>query len=306
MNQVDEITAAEWDVWTTTARVVTTDPSQLDRARSLVVDHLAEVDAAASRFRADSEVRRIAASTATAHRISPVLADLVRVALESAATTQGAVDPTLGTVMIDLGYDNAGLHAGPDAENPVSGFTASRRRPATWHDVVLDGDILRLPPGTLLDLGATAKARTADLCACRIVDDLGGGALVSLGGDLRVAGAEPLNGWNVLVQDGQDQPASHIRLGGAQAVATSSTLHRIWRRDGVLRHHVVDPHTCLSADPVWRTVSVAAETCLRANTLSTYSVIIGQQAPAMLTQHGVAARLVDAAGMVHVVGGWPQ
>jgi thiamine biosynthesis lipoprotein len=178
-------------------------------------------------------------------------------------------------------------------------------RRATWRDVALEGETLRLPPGTLLDLGATAKAVAADRCAEEVADRFGCGALVSLGGDLRVAGAEPPDGWNVLVQDGDDEPASRIRLSGAQAVATSSTLWRRWQHDGQAMHHLVDAMTLLPARPVWRTVTVAAETCLRANTLSTQCVVVGSAAPSVLATAGVAARLVAADGAVTRLGGWP-
>jgi thiamine biosynthesis lipoprotein len=61
----------------------------------------------------------------------------------------------------------------------------------------------------------------------------------------------------------------------------------------------------MPAERVWRTVSVAARSCVEANMLSTAAVIRGQRAPAWLRGHGVAARLVDAAGRVVTVGGWP-
>jgi thiamine biosynthesis lipoprotein len=130
--------------------------------------------------------------------------------------------------------------------------------------------------------------------------------LVSLGGDLRVAGPEPADGWTVLVQDGPDQPASRIRLAGARALATSSTLHRTWWQAGQHRHHVLDPATGFPADPVWRTASVAAASCLEANTLSTAALVRGSAAPALLRRAGASARLVAAGGDVLTFGGWPR
>jgi thiamine biosynthesis lipoprotein len=299
---VAEGTAVEqWSVWTTDARLVVTDAAALAPAVALVRGRLDEIDLAASRFRPDSEVSAIAASGREVHRISPLLQDLVRVALTAAEQTQGVVDPTLGQVLTHLGYGPEGL--GSDSVEPPVRLRAERR--ATWRDVALEGETLRLPPGTLLDLGATAKAVAADRCAEEVADRFGCGALVSLGGDLRVAGAEPPDGWNVLVQDGDDEPASRIRLSGAQAVATSSTLWRRWQHDGQTMHHLVDAMTLLPARPVWRTVTVAAETCLRANTLSTQCVVVGSAAPSVLAAAGVAARLVAADGAVTRLGGWP-
>jgi len=296
---------AEWSVWTTTARLVVTEESALAEATAVVFEQLAKVDAAANRFLAGSEVSRLARGTGTPAAVSPLLAELIGVALAAAAATGGAVDPTLGGPLLDLGCPDlaaaepTGPTAGPDRPQP------SVRRRTSWRDVRLDGRMVTLPAGTLLDLGATAKAHAADRCAVAVADRFGCGALVSLGGDLRAAGPPPDGGWQVLVQDGPDEPASQVRLAGAAAVATSSTLHRTWRQGGRVRHHVLDPATCRPAAPVWRTASVAADTCVRANTWSTAALVRGHAAERDLRRAGVAARLVAADGAVVRLGGWP-
>lgn len=296
---------AEWSVWTTTARLVVTEESALVEATAVVFEQLAKVDAAANRFLAGSEVSRLARGTGTPAAVSPLLAELIGVALAAAAATGGAVDPTLGGPLLDLGCPDlaaaepTGPTAGPDRPQP------SVRRRTSWRDVRLDGRMVTLPAGTLLDLGATAKAHAADRCAVAVADRFGCGALVSLGGDLRAAGPPPDGGWQVLVQDGPDEPASQVRLAGAAAVATSSTLHRTWRQGGTVRHHVLDPATCRPAAPVWRTASVAADTCVRANTWSTAALVRGHAAERDLRRAGVAARLVAADGAVVRLGGWP-
>ncbi|HEV7212731.1 MAG TPA: FAD:protein FMN transferase [Blastococcus sp.] len=296
-----ETAAAEWSVWTTTARLVVTDPAVLPAARALVEEHLAEVDRAASRFRPDSEVSRLARSGADGAPVSPLLARLVAAALWAAGTTDGDVDPTVGATLAGLGYDR-------DLADVSEATVAAAPAPVpatTWRDVHLDGDTLTAPPGVLLDLGATAKAYAADHCATLLATRLGCGVLVSLGGDVRVAGPVPRGGWQVLVQDGDGEPASAIALNGSGAVATSSTLRRTWRAGGRALHHIVDPRSGVPAGPVWRTVSVAASTCVAANTFSTAAVVRGEGAPALLASAGVLARLVAADGSVHRVGGWP-
>jgi len=89
-------------------------------------------------------------------------------------------------------------------------------------------------------------------------------------------------------------------------LATSSTSGRRWWRDGDLVHHIIDPRTGQSADPVWRTVSVAANNCLAANTISTAAVIRGHRAPDWVATLGVPARFVNRSGEVRILGGWPQ
>ncbi|MBL7488650.1 FAD:protein FMN transferase [Frankia sp. AgB1.9] len=309
---------AEWQVWSTKARVVVTDPAALGEARRLVADQLAAVDAAASRFRDDSELSRIARAGGSPRLVSPLLAELVAVALHAAESTDGDVDPTLGDLLATLGYDrdialirHDGCAPGPTTDDGLDGPAASapprstvRRGPA-WRRIVLDGEWLTVPPGVQLDLGATAKAHTADRCAALVAERLGVGVLVSLGGDLATAGDAPPGGWRVRAQDRPGEPASTVTLAPGAALATSSTIGRRWLREGRVLHHVLDPRTCRPADPVWRTVTVAARSCLAANTASTASVVRGIAATGWLHALGLPARLVRRDKSVLTLTGWP-
>jgi FAD:protein FMN transferase len=298
----DRIAATEWELWTTTARVVVTVPACLRAAVDIVVAYLDQVDAVASRFRPDSEVSRLATAVGSRVTLSPTLKELVAAALSAAEASDGDVDPTLGNVITRLGYVGD-LRTARGAQSAAPVIALERR--ATWRDLKLDGATLELPQGTLLDLGASAKAYAADRCAERVADELGCGVLVSLGGDIRVAGPEPASGWRLLVQDGPGEPSSTVRLTGARAMATSSTMRRTWHHDNQLLHHVLDPLTGRPADPVWRCATVAASTCLLANTWSTAALVRGRRAPELLRRVGVDARLVAADGTVTRFGGWP-
>ena len=158
-----------------------------------------------------------------------------------------------------------------------------------------------------LDLGATAKAAVADGAAEAIAADLGCGVLVELGGDVAVRGEAPPadgpSGWaSRSAPRLRAEPTVAIHDGG---VATSSTTARTWRRGAGTAHHVVDPRTGEVAEPVWRAVSVAAATCLDANTASTAAIVLGTDAPAWLAERGLPARLVGADGQEFTVAGWP-
>jgi len=290
---------------------VVTDPRCLAEARRLLTADLAEVDAACSRFRADSEIlalRSARGRPARDFRISPLLAEAIAVALRAARLTDGDVDPTVGAAMSAIGYDRD-FERIPRSGPPL-GLTV--RAVPGWREVHLEGQSLTMPAAVELDLGATAKAWAADRSATRIASRLGCGVLVSLGGDIAVAGPAPDGGWRIRVQDvtgaPEDPPAGPyaliaIRDGG---LATSSTAARRWRRGGDVLHHILDPRTGLPAEPVWRTVSVAAATCADANAASTASVIRGRSALGWLAQLGLPSRLVDATGVVFTVAGWPE
>lgn len=288
-------TTAQWAVWSTTARIVVTEPSALARATDIVKGVLASVDLAASRFRADSEVSRLQPGVPTA--VSKVLAQLVRVALIAAERTDGAVDPTMGRALGDLGYDrdmslvDIGGRAIPLVVRQAPG----------WQNIRLEGHTLTAPEG--LDFGATAKAHAADVAAQLVAAMLGTGVLVSLGGDIATAGPAPEGGWRVLVRDQPDDPSCVLNMPAGRAIATSSTRSRAWRRGRAQLHHILDPRTCLPAEPVWRSVSVVAASCVDANTATTAALVHGIDGPRKTT---LPARFVALDGSVRTVNGWPR
>jgi thiamine biosynthesis lipoprotein len=296
-----ESTSREWEVWSTTARVVVTDPATLDDACAIVERHLEAVDLAASRFRDDSEISALRAGR---NVVSPLLGRLVRASLDVARRTQGCVDPTVGSALEALGYDRdiQDVRLVESDGAPVAVLT----RVPGWRRVTLEGPYLTLPEGMRLDLGATAKAAAADQAAGEVTDLLPTGVLVSLGGDIATSGPGPANGWQVLVQDSADDPATQVSLPAGAALATSSTIRRTWLRGGRTIHHIVDPATGSSARSPWRTVSVAAVSCLQANACATAAIVQGRRGLGWLHREGVAARLVDDRLAVHLLGGWPE
>ncbi|MCM3883700.1 FAD:protein FMN transferase [Frankia sp. R82] len=294
--------STSWPVWSTTAQVVVTDPGQLDAAVRIVADEIAAVDQTASRFRPDAEIMRLAAADGAPQQVSELLAELIEVALDAARRTGGDVIPTLGGALADLGYDrDLSLLAmnGP----PVR--TVHRPAPG-WRRISLVGRMLTLPADVQVDLGATAKAHTADRAAARVAARLDTGVLVSLGGDIATAGQAPTGGWQVHVADQPGEPTCVVGLASGTAIATSSTLGRRWQRGDRLLHHILDPRTCQPAPTVWRTVTVAASTCVAANTASTAAVVRGPAAPGWLGGLGLPSRLVDADQEITTVAGWPS
>jgi FAD:protein FMN transferase len=289
---------AQWSLWSTTARVVVTEAAALAEARRVVEDVTARVEAACSRFRPDSELARLPQDGQPV-TVSPLLAELVAAGLRAAQRTEGDVDPTLGAALVAVGYDRTFAKVG--------GGPLGRPVPAgqAWQRVRLDGDVLTVPAGVRLDLGATAKAWTADRCAREVVAACGEGVLVALGGDIATAGAAPDGGWRVLVRDPPSDPACHVRLDAGGALATSSTVSRAWRQGGTPVHHVLDPRTEAPAATPLRTVSAAATTCEEANTLTTAAIVRGLDALPWLRALDVPARLVSRGGKVSTLGGWP-
>jgi FAD:protein FMN transferase len=176
----------------------------------------------------------------------------------------------------------------------------------------LDRQEVTVPANVMLDLGATAKALAADRAAAAIEAAVSGGVLVNLGGDIRVAGTPPDGGWRVGIADDVDfdghgpaDPADQAVLIQDGGLATSGTAVRSWRRGATRLHHIIVPATGLPAQSCWRAVSVAAATCVAANTASTAAIIRGERAPGWLAGLGLPARLAGHDGAAVTVAGWP-
>lgn len=295
---------AEWRAYGTGAVLLTADADKLPAARRAVEQTLAAVNRACNRLDPRSELARVNALSGRRVRISSTLASALAVALDAAAATGGAVDPTVGACLDAAGYDRDFASVGGSTERadpiPAGG----------WQAVDFDdcGGTVRVPRGTKLDVGSTGKALAVDMAAAVAARAAGGGVLFSLGGDLALAGEPPEGGWAVHVTDdhaaGTAAPGQTVMIRSG-ALATSSTLVRRWRRGDDV-HHIVDPVTGASAREVWCTVSVAAASCVEANARATAAIVRGERALDDLAALRLPARLRGPRDDVRHVGGWPR
>jgi thiamine biosynthesis lipoprotein len=314
--------AASWRALGTYVQLVVDGADELEAARSLASSMLDDIDRTCSRFRDDSDLSRANREAGRWVQVDPLLAAAVRAALDAAEQTDGLVDPTLGHSLVSVGYDRdfdvVRLGDGPTAI-PLPAVTDAWR----WVEVDPAGGV-RVPGGVALDLGATGKAFASDLISSAIGIRLGIGCVLSLGGDVAVGNAvlagddgigdDPADGdsstvpvpWQVAISETPDEPPAALITLPAGGLATSTVMARRWHRGGAAMHHLLDPATGCPVDPVWRTASVIAPTCLAANTASTATVIMGSRAVDWLDRRGLSARLVGSDGSVQLLGDWAQ
>ena len=305
-----------WKALGTSVHVLTTHDDGLEAATTAVRDVLEDVDEAYSRFRSDSELTRFNGNAGRTIRISPLLATAIDAALRGARLTDGAVDPTIGRAIRVAGYDDDFSRiSDPHPTLPCDRGREIRLRAESvpgWQGVRLDRRLrtVWLPHGVELDLGSTGKALAADLAAAAAMAAVGkGGLLVSLGGDIAIAGEPPSGGWRILVaEDSRVRPDGDgdVICVPAGGVATSSTTVRRWSRGGAALHHIIDPRTGRPTSGPFRTVTVVAATCLDANIASTAAIVRGETAIDWLTSCALPARLVENDGTIHYISPWPD
>jgi FAD:protein FMN transferase len=290
-----------WQAWSCTVRLTVDDPVVLGAAAGALKALMDRVDKAASRFRPDSELSAVNTRAGSMVPVSRLLVDLVDVSLVAASMSGGAVDPTVGAAVAAAGYDSdieivrTRLPKPTGVASPAPG----------WQQVRLNRKVamVGIPTGTSLDLGATAKAWTADRAAVVLSKRHGCAVLVEIGGDLRAAGT-PAEPWAIRVaeREGEQGVAVTLAHGG---LTTSTRTARSWLTPTGHAHHVIDPRTGRPADGRWRTASVWAPTAVRANTFSTALVATGEAALGRLTLAGHPARLIAGDGEITELSGWP-
>ncbi|MBA4285213.1 MAG: FAD:protein FMN transferase [Xanthomonadaceae bacterium] len=253
------------------------------------------IEAAYSRYRADSVVSRINAAAGSGEPITvdEETAGLLDFAARLHAQSDGLFDITSG--ILRRAWD---FRSGRLPEAPVLAALCAR---IGWHKVDWQPATRRIAltePGMELDFGGFGKEYAADRAAAVLQAGGIASGYVNLGGDLRVIGP-PADGrgWALGIQHPRDdrRTVAGIELKGG-ALATSGDYERYLDLDGRRYCHILDPR---SGWPVqhWQSVSVIAPVCLAAGALSTIAMLKGPAAPAFLDAQRVPWLAVDTAGL---------
>lgn len=203
------------------------------------------------------------------------LVEASRTAWES---TDGRFDPTILPSLRAAGYDRSIEEIDQESDRP-----AGRGAPSpglggvfVWPEL---GRVM-LPDGVEIDPGGIGKGLAADLVADELVQAGADGALVNLGGDLRVVGRPPQGDeWVISIDDPVRPGAELARISLSDGgVATSSRIKRRWRRAGLERHHLIDPRTGEPADTDVVSVTAVAGLAWWAEATTKSLLVAGSQA----------------------------
>lgn len=283
--------------------VIVSEEQRLEAAWQALRRVVARVDKAANRFDKNSELSQLNTNGGKAQRVSPLLWELLQVAVWGAKWSQGTVDPTVGNALVAAGYDRDFSHMAKTGKAVVA------RSASGWKGIEMKDGWVCLPPGVQIDLGASAKAYASDWGAVQASAAMGeGSVLVNCGGDIALGGEKRAEGWVIQVSEDSgeeisDQEEKVMITEGA--LATSSVSLRQWKRGEEEWQHILDPRTGKSAKGKWRTASVVAGNCVIANIAATAAIVMGEAAERWLKEQGLSARLVSQTGIICRVGGWP-
>ena len=234
--------------------VVDGSSGSLDGARS----HIESLEQKWSRFLPDSEITRMNTSPDWT-RVSPETIELVDHAFTGWRLSGGAFDPTILPSLVANGY---GESREGDRGRTVLPGTVTRGPAPGPAGIEIDRDTaeIRIPDGVAFDPGGIGKGFAADLVATGLIESGATAAIVSIGGDVRLAGAVP-EGWVIAVENPFDSDRTVAQLGLVNgSVCTSSVRAKTWTGDGRTMHHLIDPASGRPVEsPIVSATVVAAE-----------------------------------------------
>jgi thiamine biosynthesis lipoprotein len=227
---------------------------------------------------------------------------VVATALDIAASSEGAFDPTVSPLVAAWGF---GAHAARRGRPTDVDLVEARSR-VGWQHLRFDPELRRLrqPGGVMLDLSAIAKGYGVDVVAALLRGRGIDAALIEVGGELfgygRKADGQP---WRVLVESSPDEEADSEGLAprvlalDSMAVATSGDRWHAYAQDGRRYSHTIDPRSGEPVTDAAAAVTVVAAYTMHADAWATALTVMGAaEGHAFATRHGLAARFLQRTG----------
>jgi thiamine biosynthesis lipoprotein len=269
-----------------------TDRAAHHRAAERALGWFSEIERVCSRFQPNSEVSALSARVGEPVPVSPMLFAATHFALAVAEETDGAFDPTLGSLLEAAGFNHEHRSGWPVRIAPASSGDA------TFRDLELDAEartiLLKRP--LLLDLGAIAKGLAIDMAVKQLHDDGYANFAVDAGGDLYFAGTNAASEqWSVGIRHPrrEGEIIESFRVSDI-AVCTSGDYERRASGDDLaIAHHIIDPRTRSSAARC-ASVTTMTSSAMIADALGTAAFVLGPiDGLALLERHGIDAVIMS-------------
>jgi thiamine biosynthesis lipoprotein len=267
-----------------------------------------------SRWDSTSAISTVNASTEdTWHPLPPQLNEALAYALDLAASTGGAYDPTVGPLVDAWGFGTQGRrYAPPNAE----AISAARQR-VGWAKITLDTATRRMrkAPGVQIDLSSMTHGLAADQVAAYLRSVGVTRYFVDVGSELRAQGDAPQGQpWRVAIErpppemspsraqvattrvptdaDTAAAPLHVINLRDA-GIATSGNYRYFFDYNGRRYSHRIDPRTGEPITYPLAAVTVIHPECMKADALATALTVLGPDEGLDYAQrNGIAALFI--------------
>lgn len=273
--------------------------SGFDQAAEAGFSEIKRLERLLSSYDPASDVSRISASAGKGPvLVSSEVVEVMEKALEIAELSNGAFDPTVGSLASVWGY--SGESGTVPSEEEVKKLLAL----VDYHRISVNPEASTVTlekSGLVLNLGGVAKGYIVGKAIEKLTEKGVNRGIVKAGGDLTVfqvtwPGKPFIIGIKHPRKPEKLIGEAHVLRG---AVTTSGDYERFFMKDGVRYHHILDPKTGYPARGT-RSVTIIAESSTYADALSTAVFVMGPEAGMELVEKlpGVEAVIVDSEGNI--------
>ena len=189
-----------------------------------------------------SDITKINRSGDSGYTPDPMVLDVLNLALDIAAFSDGRFDPSIGRLVAlwGIGTEEAAV---PDETHLKEALSTIDYKNIEISDT---GRVSLLTPGASLDLGGIAKGYAADLVRDSL--DCSGirSAIINLGGNVLVMGKKASgDSWRIGIQDPREPRGEYLGIVqvSEKAIVTSGVYERYFVENGVHYHHILDTQT---------------------------------------------------------------
>ncbi|XJZ26559.1 FAD:protein FMN transferase [Bacillota bacterium Lsc_1132] len=225
-----------------------------------------------SRFRNDSELSQLNEQIGKEVPVSNELFAILETALRFYEETGGVFNPGILHALEQTGYTKSIEHI---RGREISGMDMCSPRVHLDKPFLLNEHNSTAFLRTKLDLGGIAKGWVIDQ-ASELLAEYGAG-FINVGGDIRIFGtlSRPLN---IGIEDPfePEKIISDIEVENG-AIATSTSMKRRWKVNGVDQHHLIDPFTGEASKSSIVSATVIAPTAVEADVWAKVVLLLGEE-----------------------------
>ncbi len=249
-----------------------------------------------------SDVYKINHSNGTPTDVSPDTAELLKMAIDIAKTSNGAFDPTVLPLVEIWDVRN---RTTPPEEAEIK----EKLNYVNHDNIVIDSTTITAEGNVKIDLGGIAKGFIADKVKQYLKSKGVTSAVINLGGNTLLIGDKQGQNFSVGLQKpfGKNGELSAVLNLTDKTVVTSGIYQRYFEFDNKIYHHIIDPKTGYPSDNEITSVTVITDSSTIADGLSTACLNLGvDEGTKLAKQYNAELIFIDTDGNLTLTDGLTQ
>ncbi len=221
-----------------------------------------------------SDINRINANSGNFVEVDSSTIDWIKSSIDVSKKCGGVFDITIGnlTQLWNIGSDDARVPAKEEIEEAILGIDYS--------NVIISDNKVKCGDNQKIDLGAVGKGIACDMVKNILYKENIEGATISVGGSILLYGKNPnANKWSLGIRNPRGNTNEYMAVLELDEcfVSTSGDYERIFEKNGVAYHHILDPRTGFPSKSEFLSVTIICNSGFLSDALSTACFILGYE-----------------------------